>query len=91
MLTFCGKVGHSPNRGTRVTKNISNATFAIIVFGILCPSPAYAYLDGATVSLILQAVTGAIASALLFGKIYWSKLVGFFGRNSSAAGHDKQD
>lgn len=72
-------------------KNFSNATFAIIVFGVLCPSPAFAYLDGATVSLILQAVTGAIASALLFGKIYWSKLVGFFGRNSSAAGHDKQD
>ena len=70
-------------------KNISNATFAIIVFGVLSPAPAFAYLDGATVSLILQAVTGAIASALLFGKIYWNKLVGFFGRNSSAAGHDK--
>ena len=72
-------------------KYISNALFGIMVFGVLCPSPAYAYLDGATVSLILQAVTGAVASALLFGKIYWSKLVGIFGRKSSATGHDKQD
>jgi hypothetical protein len=74
-----------------VTKYSFNALFATLVFGVLCPSPAYAYLDGATISLVLQAVTGAVASALLFGKIYWSKLVGLFGRKPSATGHDKQD
>jgi hypothetical protein len=74
-----------------VTKHISNSLFAIAVFGILSPSPALAYLDGGTISLILQAVTGAVASALLFGKIYWNKLVGIFGRKSSAAGNVKQD
>ncbi len=74
-----------------MTKNLSNGLFAVLVFGILCPAPAYAYLDGATISLILQAVTGAVASALLFGKIYWNKLVGIFGRKPSATGHDKQD
>lgn len=74
-----------------MTKHISNSVFAIAVFGILCPSPAFAYLDGGTISLVLQAVTGAIASALLFGKIYWNKLAGLFGRKSAGTAHDKQD
>lgn len=77
-------------QGVRVTKHISNSLFAIFVFGILSPSPALAYLDGGTISLVLQAVTGAVASALLFGKIYWNKLVSIFGRKSTDAGHDKQ-
>lgn len=69
---------------------VSNSLFAIVVYGVLCAAPAHAYLDSGTISLVLQAVTGAVASALLFGKIYWSKLVGFFSRKSSAAGNDPQ-
>ena len=72
-----------------MTKFVSDSLFAVVVFGALCASPAHAYLDGATISLILQAVTGAVASALLFGKIYWNKLTGLFGRKS-ASGNDKQ-
>lgn len=75
----------------RVTKYVSNSLFAIAIFGFLCPAPAFAYLDGGTISLVLQAVTGAVASALLFGKIYWNKLVSIFGRKSTGTGHDKQD
>jgi len=74
-----------------VTKFLSDFIFALVVYGLLCSAPAFAYLDGATISLVLQAVTGAIASALLFGKIYWSKLVGLFSRKSSAVGSDQQD
>jgi len=61
-------------------KILSNALFAIIVFGVLTPAPAQAYLDGATVSMALQAVTGAVASALMFGKIYWSRIKAVFSR-----------
>ena len=67
-------------KGWGVRKIASDSMFAILVFGVLCASPAQAYLDGATISLILQAVTGAIASALLFGKIYWTKICSFFTR-----------
>ena len=63
-----------------MTKFLSDWVFAIVVLGLLCASPAHAYLDGATISLVLQAVTGAIASALLFGKIYWGKLTALFSR-----------
>lgn len=64
-------------------KFISDASFGVLVFGLLCASPAQAYLDGATISLVLQALTGAIASALLFGKVYWSKLKGVFSRRAT--------
>ena len=72
-------------------KFFSDFVFAYVVLGVLCASPAYAYLDSGTISLILQAVTGAIASILLFGKVYWGKLVTFFSRKSPAAGNDQRD
>lgn len=72
-------------------KFVSDTVFAILVFGVFCASPAYAYLDSATISLVLQAVTGAIASWLVFGKMYWSKLVGRFRSKSPATGNDPRD
>ena len=63
-----------------MTKRISDCVFGIAVFSTVCASPAHAYLDGGTISLVLQAVTGAVASALLFGKIYWGKLKSFVSR-----------
>ena len=50
------------------------AMFAFVAFSVATTTPALAYLDGATVSMALQAITGAVASVLLFGKIYWAKL-----------------
>lgn len=64
-------------------KKFSDFVFAIIVFGILGVAPAHAYLDGATVSLVLQAVAGAAASALLFGKLYLAKIRNFFVRSKN--------
>ncbi len=65
-------------------KILSNTLFAIVVFGVLTPAPAHAYLDGATVSMALQALTGAVASVLVFGKIYWSKIKGVFSRTKTS-------
>lgn len=64
-------------------KILSNALFSIIVFGVLVPAPAHAYLDGATVSMALQALTGAVASILVFGKIYWSRIKTVFSRSKT--------
>lgn len=66
-----------------MNKIISDSIFGVVVFSVLCASPAHAYLDGATISLVLQAITGAIASALLFGKMYWSKLKALVSRQSN--------
>lgn len=62
-------------------KRFSDIVFALGVFAILPAVPAQAYLDGATVSIVLQAVVGAFASILVFGKMYWSRIVGFFKRS----------
>lgn len=70
----------SPEEGT-VKKRFSDVVFAIGVFAVLPAAPAHAYLDGATVSIVLQAIVGAFASILVFGKMYWSRVVGFFKRS----------
>lgn len=69
-------------------KMLSDSAFGLVLFSLLCASPAQAYLDGATISLVLQAATGAIASALLFGKIYWSKLKSIFARTPTNDGRE---
>ncbi|MEM7222613.1 MAG: hypothetical protein AAF495_06520 [Pseudomonadota bacterium] len=42
-------------------------------------SPAYAYLDPGTGSIILQALLGGIAGAMIAAKLYWAKIKSFFG------------
>lgn len=43
-------------------------------------SPAYAYLDPATGSIILQAVVGAVASWLMYTRIFAARARAFLGR-----------
>ena len=45
-------------------------------------TPAFAYLDPGTGSLIIQAIIGGIAAFGLTVKIYWYKLRMIFGRKS---------
>ena len=43
-------------------------------------SPAYAYLDPGTGSIILQVLLGGVAGLALAGKFYWHKLLRLVGR-----------
>ena len=43
-------------------------------------SPAYAYLDPGTGSMLLQMLLGGVAGALVVGKLYWHRVKAFFGR-----------
>jgi hypothetical protein len=65
-------------------KRFSDFAFAIVIYSVFVTSPAQAYLDSATISMILQAVTGAFASFILFGKVYWSRFLGLFRRRAGA-------
>jgi len=58
-------------------------TLISLVFYISSISPAYAYLDPGTGSLLLQGLLGGIAGAAVFLKIYWHKLLSLFNRNDS--------
>ncbi len=41
--------------------------------------PAFAYLDPTSGSMILQAVLGGFAGAAVVLKLYWHRIIGFFG------------
>jgi len=60
------------------TNRIAYAALAAVYLSL--SSPAFAYLDGATGSMILQALIGAAASAMLFGRVYLAKAKAFVAR-----------
>jgi len=43
-------------------------------------SPAYAYLDPGTGSMLVQMLLGGVAGAMVIGKLYWQQVKAFFGR-----------
>jgi hypothetical protein len=53
-----------------------------MAFAMLCamPAPAYAYLDGATASMALQALIGAFAAAGLYSRRIMGFVKGLFRR-----------
>ena len=70
----------------------------IVIFIVICGaalsltigmvSPAYAYLDPGTGSIILQSIIGSVAAVLAFGAMYWTRFKRFFRR---LAGKDAAD
>lgn len=51
----------------------------IFIIMAIYPSSAFAYLDPGTGSIILQVLIGAIAAIVAIAKLYWQKLLNFFG------------
>ncbi len=49
------------------------ATLAIV------SPPAYGYLDPASGSMLLQLILGGVAGAALAVKLFWHRILGFFG------------
>ena len=53
------------------------ALLTVLTFAIA--SPAQAYLDPGTGTMILQIILGGVAGILMAGKLYWTRLKGFLG------------
>ena len=51
-----------------------------LVAGLSIASPAYAYLDPGTGSMLVSAVIGVAAAVALAVKMFWYRLVGWFRR-----------
>jgi hypothetical protein len=60
-------------------KSIARIAFAFAVPASLS-SPAYAYLDPATGSIILQAMIGVVASWIMYSKMFAAKTKSFLAR-----------
>jgi hypothetical protein len=57
----------------------------VVVACLSIASPAYAYLDPGTGSMLVSAVLGVAAAVALAVKMFWYRLVGFFRGKRPAA------
>lgn len=60
--------------------NAAFRPFAVFALLVSVSSPAYAYLDPATGSIMIQAVIGAVASWVMYSKLFAAKARAFFVR-----------
>lgn len=55
----------------------------LVLVGVLLvalfPSPSHAYLDPTSGSILLQVLLGGIAGGALAVKLFWHKILGWFG------------
>lgn len=56
--------------------SLSFATTAVLV-GSISGSPAYAYLDPGTGSMLVQLLLGGVAGAVVILKLYWQRVKDF--------------
>ena len=59
--------------------SVSNLKYLCLIVGLISyTSPAYAYLDPGTGSILLQGLIAGIAMTMAFLSIYWQKVKAFF-------------
>ena len=59
--------------------SVSNLKFLCLIVGLISyTSPAYAYLDPGTGSMLLQGLIAGLAAIISFLSIYWQKVKAFF-------------
>ena len=59
--------------------SVSNLKFLFLIFGLISyTSPAYAYLDPGTGSMLVQGLIGGVAVVMSFLSLYWQKVKAFF-------------
>ena len=72
--------------------SVSNLKFLCLIVGLISyTSPAYAYLDPGTGSMLIQGLIGGLAVVMSLLSIYWQKVKAFFGKketNKSTADKD---
>jgi len=67
---------------------VSRAALRIALVLVAClsiASPAYAYLDPGTGSMLISAVLGVAAAVALALKMFWYRVIGFFRGKRPAA------
>ena len=72
--------------------SVSNLKFLCLIVGLISyTSPAYAYLDPGTGSMLLQGLIGGLAVTISVLSIYWQKVKAFFGKEEADTDKDTAD
>ena len=58
--------------------------FPLAILILLWPSSAYAYLDPATGSVIVQGLVAGLAAVVVAARLYWARIKGLFRRSEAA-------
>jgi len=83
-----GKIRPNPQRRKRMNRSTRSRRsprllalgLALALLGVA--TPAFAYLDPSTGSMVVSAIVGIFASIALAVKTYWYRIKGFFKRGS---------
>ena len=62
----------------------------ILLLVIAFPSPAYAYIDPGSGSMMLQLLFGGVAGAIVSIRLFWSRLSIAFGRDPADRVHRRK-
>jgi hypothetical protein len=73
--------------GTKKLRIAQPLTFATIFLAASAVTPAYAYLDPGTGSMMLQLMLGGVAGLMVVGKLYLRRAQDFF---RSISGREKR-
>ena len=65
--------------------SFASCSAGVMMLVIALPSAAWAYLDPGTGSAVIQMVVASVMGGLFILKVYWRKVVAFFGGGSSDA------
>jgi hypothetical protein len=70
--------------------SILNLKFLFLIVGLISyTSPAYAYLEPGTGSMLLQGIIAGFSMIVAFLSIYWQKVKAFFVKEESDIDKDK--
>ena len=71
---------------------LSNLKFLFLIFSLIAyTSPAYAYLDPGTGSMLVQVLIGGVAVVMSFLSLYWQKVKAFFSKEESDTDTAEED
>ena len=72
--------------------SVSNLKFLCLIVGLISyTSPAYAYLDPGTGSMLVQGLIGGVAVVMSFLSIYWQKVKAFFAKQEPDTDIENKD
>lgn len=67
-----------------MSKKLIHVPLLILIWTVLFPTEAWAYLDPGTGSLIVQSLIAALAAAGFALRLYWGRIRSWFHRSDAA-------